>query len=78
MDSQERQRRVGHRINETAHQFTAMRLEGKVIAAEGHDLRLALGSTHLGQAVRVESAASDQVAALRFAAGALDRQAVRP
>ena len=73
MDAEERKRRVGHRVDETADEVASLGLEHEVVAAERHDPRLGRCAAEAREAVRVDASAHDDAVRLEVAAGRLDR-----
>jgi hypothetical protein len=62
--AEERQRRVGHGIDQRAHQLSALGHEPQVGAAERHDPRVGVGAGGDREAVGPRACAEDRVARL--------------
>ena len=62
VDAQEREARVGHRVDHPLGQVGLLGLQLEVVAPERHDLRALVGAGHRGHAVGLEAGAGDQVA----------------
>jgi len=71
MHAEEGKPRVGHRVDQVAHQVLALRAQLVILAAEGHDAHLAPLARQLGYAVAVQAGAIDQEIGFEFARGGL-------
>jgi hypothetical protein len=60
--AEERERWVGHRVDQRAHEVAALWAQAQVGAAEGHDARVGRGSRDDREAVRPGAGAEDRVA----------------
>ena len=75
--AEERQRRVGHRVDQRAHERAALGHQAQVGAAEGHDARIGVGAGRDGQAIGPRAGAEDRVGGLGAAARVPEAQRSR-
>jgi hypothetical protein len=66
MDAQEREARIGYRVNQIAHQELAFGPDQVIFAAKRHDANRARLTRELGDAIRVQPGAGNQKIAGRF------------
>ena len=71
MNAQEGKLRIGHGIDQVAHEELALRFDFEILAAEGDDADLAFLARQLRHAVAVQSGAIDHVIRLPVAGGGL-------
>src|SRR5437870_463764 len=76
MHAEKWKRRVGHGIDEAAHDRGTLRLEVEVFAAKGHDANLRIGPGDTRDAIRVQTRAIHEEARARVAGGAVDANRV--
>jgi NAD(P)-dependent dehydrogenase (short-subunit alcohol dehydrogenase family) len=67
VDSEERESRVGHGINEVAHEMLRGWSEYVVFASEGNDLHAGIDAAQAGHAIALQPGAIDQAACPHFA-----------
>src|SRR5262245_20282967 len=69
VNAEEREPRIGHRINEVLYEVSTLRNQLVVFAAERNNSYTGIGAAQLGDTVTLQSATVDQVSGAEFASG---------
>src|ERR1044072_1891450 len=71
MDAEKRERRVGHRVNQTAHHVRPVGAENIVLATERHDAHFGIDAGKSGDPIALKTAAIDDQRGVYWTGGRL-------